>query len=282
MIGVFSNSLDDVSRLDLPFKPIATGEEEIEQIDGLFLDWVSPDRELDFIYQAKLLETFIKKVPVVIFDRYFSLTEKEVEYVKKFNVHLFEPAIKNRKEFVYLPIWISDYSILESDKRDFDVVHIYKNIEYRIGAFEKWYVEYSRLFPHSIVGYYTRNLKDFKKKEYEKSNLKFIESEVIPNYSISNFTIAIDTNKAYEIGYFDPMYFFVMNQGCVPLLPMEHRFFHCIFKNLVVKDLKDVEYYVTLYKYRDMIIEDIFSDIKKYFPEFTIEYVSDIVRKCYE
>ena len=48
-------------------------------------------------------------------------------------------------------------------------------------------------------------------------------------------------------------------------------------------DIREMDYYIGLYnKVSGPVIEDIFDRIKKYFPEFTVEYASDIIRKCYE
>lgn len=284
MIGIFTKSPDEefLKHLKLPFKLLDVGS-NAEKIDGLFLDWVPPSFEKDFIYQAQLVEDNIKKIPIVIFDRHFTLTYQEASYMKKYKTFLFEPAlVTGRSEFVYLPEWTSYYSVLDDDERMYKVVDISKNLEYRIESFEKWYKEYARLFPDKKVAYYTRNLKDFKKEEYKKNNLIFIEGKVLPDYTCAEFTIVNESKNAYDIGYFDPVYFIAMNQGCIPLLPDEHRFFHSIFKHLIVKDIQEMDYFVSLYKSRAVIIEDIFDRIKKYFPEFTVEYASDIIRKCYE
>jgi hypothetical protein len=284
MIGIFTKSPDEefLKHLKLPFKLLDVGS-NAEKIDGLFLDWVPPSFEEDFIYQAQLVEDNIKKIPIVIFDRHFTVSYQEASYMKKYKTFLFEPAlVTGRSEFVYLPEWTSYYSVLDDDERTYKVVDISKNLEYRIESFEKWYKEYARLFPDKKVAYYTRNLKDFKKEEYKKNNLIFIEGKVLPDYTCAEFTIINGSRNAYDIGYFDPVYFIAMNQGCIPLLPEEHRFFHSIFRHLIVKDIQEMDYYVSLYKSRAAIIEDIFDRIKKYFPEFTVEYASDIIRKCYE
>jgi hypothetical protein len=285
MIGIFTKSPDEVflKHLKLPFKLLDVGS-NADKIDGLFLDWVPPSFEKDFIYQAQLVEDNIKKIPIVIFDRHFSVTFQEASYMKKYKTFLFEPALlTGRSEFVYLPEWTSFYSVLDNDEREYNVVDISKNLEYRIESFEKWYKEYARLFPDKKVAYYTRNLKDFKKEEYKKNNLIFIEGKVLPDYTCASFTIINGSSNVYDIGYLDPVYFIAMNQGCIPLLPDEHRFFHSIFKNLIIKDIEEMDYYVSLYhRARVPIIEEMFDRIKKYFPEFTVEYASDIVRKCYE
>jgi len=285
MIGIFTKSPDEVflKHLNLPFKLLDVGS-NADKIDGLFLDWVPPSLEKDFIYQAQLVEDNIKKMPIVIFDRHFSVTYQEASYMKKYKTHLFEPAlVTGRSEFVYLPEWTSYYSVLDNDEREYKVLDISKNLEYRIKSFEKWYRDYARIFPDKKVAYYTRTLTDFKKEEYKKNNLILLDGKPLPDYTCSDFTVIIGSKNAYDIGYFDPVYFIAMNQGCLPLLPEEHRFFHSVFRHLLVKDLEEMDYYVSLYdKARSVIIEDIFDRIKRLMPEFTVEYASDIIRKCYE
>lgn len=284
MIGIFSKAPDEVflKKLNLPYK-ILDGS-NAEKIDGLFLDWVPPSLEKDFIYQAQLVERYIKKIPIVIFDRHFAVTHQEASWMKRFKCFMFEPAIlTGRSEFIYLPEWTSYYSVMDTDERSYDVIDISQNLEYKIESFEKWYMEYARLFPRKKVAYYTRNLTDFKRDEYTKNNLIFIEGKVLPDYTCSNFTVINGSSNVYDIGYMNPVYFIAMNQGCLPLLPEEHRFFHVLFKNLILSDIQEMDYYVSLYgKVKNVIIEEIFDRMKKYFPEFTVEYAADIVRKCYE
>ena len=286
MIGIFTKSPDEVflNNLNLPFQLLEVGSNAAE-IDGLFLDWVPPTLEKDFIYQAQLVERYIKKIPVVIFDRHFSVTHQEASWMKKFKTFMFEPAlVTGRSEFVYLPEWASYYSVLDTDDRLYNVIDISKNLEYKTESFEKWYLKYARYYPDKKVAYYTKSeIDDFKKDEYKKNNLIFIEGEVLPDYTVSDFTVIHSQKNVCEIGYLDPVYFIAMNHGCIPLLPEEHRFFHSIFKNLIVTDIREMDYYIGLYnKVSGPVIEDIFDRIKKYFPEFTVEYASDIIRKCYE
>ena len=285
MIGIFSKSPDEVflKKLGLPFQLIDVGS-NVAEIEGLFLDWVPPSQEKDFIYQAQLVERYIKKIPIVIYDRHFSVTHQEASWMKKFKTFLFEPAIlTERTGFVYLPEWTSYYSVLDTENRPYNVIDISDNLEYKIESFEKWYMEYARLFPDKKVAYYTKELKNFKKEDYKKSNLIFIEGEVLPDYTVADFTVINSPKSLCKVGYLNPVYFIAMNQGCIPLLPYENRFFHVIFKDLIIRDTKEMDFYIGLYnKVNVPIIEELFDNIKKYFPEFTVEYASDIVRKCYE
>lgn len=288
MIGILSNRIDDVflQKLNLPFALIDDVDNLIDT-DGLFIDWVPkiPVNEDAWMKQASLLQAYIKKeIPIVIFDRSFSLTEKEVDWVKKFNTYLFEPALNsNRMGFDYLPEWISNFEILFDDEdREYDLVYSHYTLEINLKEFERWFRDYARLFPEKKVAYSTFNITDFKKEEYKNNNLIYLHQHH-PIHSEGIFSVCMDTEQAYKIGYFNISNFFMMNLGCLPLLPIEHKYFHSMFKNLIVSDVKELDYYVSLYgKAKNVIIEEIFDNIKSNWPEFTVDHAVNIIRNCYE
>ena len=289
MIGVLSKYVDEIflDKVNLPYVVI---KDEVEDVDGLFIDWVSktPVNEDAWMKQASLLQKFIKEgIPIVIYDRFLSLKKKEVDWVKKFGVHLFEPALNSGRDgFVYLPEWINNCEIVleEEDEEDrkYDLVYSYHNIEYHLSEFEKWYKDFARLFPGKSIAYSTFSITDFKKEEYNENNLIFLEARH-PIYNEGMFTVAIDEIKSYSIGYISPLIFSAMNLGCVPLLPEKHKYFHGMFKGLVVNNLKELDYYTSLYgRVKNVLIEEIFYRIKTEWSEFTIEHASQIIRNCYE
>lgn len=252
-------------------------------LDGLFIDWVPklPNYEQEWMKQASILQHYIKDIPIVIFDRYFSLSEREVNFIQKYNVKLFEPALNSdRYGFSYLPEWIDSLEIKTEydDKREYDL--IYPDLEYNIGEFEKWIVELSVLFPHNKVAYSNKvNISEFKKEEYRK---KFLEA-VSMEYESGKTTIAIDSHKAYKMGYFDVKYFKAMQYGCLPFLPIQHKYFHGLFDGLVFSDLKHLDLNISMFgKLRDVIIEEIFERIKNEWNEFTVDHAVDVIRKSYE
>ena len=56
-----------------------------------------------------------------------------------------------------------------------------------------------------------------------------------------------------------------------------------MFKNLIASDIKELEYYVSLYyKVKDVIIEEIFDRIKNEWSEFTVDHAASVIRNCYE
>ena len=69
----------------------------MEGVTGLFIDWIqkTPMYEGAWMNQASLLQRYIKSgIPIVIYDRAFSLTEKEVEWVMAFNSFIKKEAKK--------------------------------------------------------------------------------------------------------------------------------------------------------------------------------------------
>lgn len=287
MIIVMSEHPDEefLNRLNLP---ISFMEEHVgtEDITGLFLDWVPKTSAYEnaWIAQASLLQRVINKdIPIVIFDRSFSLTEKETKWLNKHNVYLFEPALNSgRSGFQYLPEWVQSFEIaIDDEDREFDLVYSNHEVEYHIKSFDKWYKDYARLFPDKKVAYSTNSISDFKKEDYKNNNLIYVDHPLIFNEGYT--TLAIDKEKIYEMGYFNPIYFHAMNLGCLPLLPSEHKYFHGMFKGLIADDLKELDYYVSTFKHvKDVIIEEIFERIKEDWNEFTIDYAADTIRNCYE
>jgi hypothetical protein len=211
-----------------------------------------------------------------------SLTSKEVEWVKKFNVRLFEPVLCSvRYGFEYLPEWISNFDILIDDEdRNYDVVYSYPNIEYQLKEFEFWFKDFARLFPDMKVAYSSLKITDFKKEDYKKNGLILLENN-IPIFNEGMFTVAIDQLQCYQMGYLNPLIFYAMNLGCLPLLPEKHKYFQGMFKGLIVSNIKEMEYYVSLYgRVKNVIIEEIFDRIKTEWSEFTVDHASHIIGNC--
>ena len=137
MIGVISQHPDEIflEKLNLTYGII---DEVNPNANGLFIDWVPkvPVHEDAWIKQASLLQAHIKSgIPIVIFDRKMSLTEKEVNWCKKFNVYLFEPFLNSgRSGFQYLPEWLRnnkkyvDNISSSSIKINDDGIHLLQNM----------------------------------------------------------------------------------------------------------------------------------------------------------
>lgn len=278
MIGILSKELNSnfLEKLGLEYVHL----DGIRDIDGLFIDWVPklPYSEDAWFKQASFLQHYIKSgIPIVIFDRYFYLNEKETKWVRKFNVSLFEPALNSgRQGFGYLPEWTDSLEMQTEyeDEREYDL--IYSGIDYNIPEFEKWIADYAELFPEKKVGYSVKSLSsEFKKEEYKTKNL--IEIDV--GYKVGKNTVAIDNDKAYQRGYFNSRYFDALRNGCLPILPIQHKYFHGLFNGLIVEDIKELDLTISMFsRVRCVLIEEIFERIKEDWNEFTIDHAADVIR----
>lgn len=258
--------------------------EEYPNIDALIIDWlprnISSKEKL--ARQAALVDFYAnKKKTIVLFDRYLDVNEREFKYLKKFNTFFFEPAIKHRDGFDFLPPWTRCYDLVElptygeNGERGIDLGYI-GSLKNRINSFEKYYVEFASLYPKFKVNY-SASLPKSKIDEYKdagvtKKDFAFKEMKCF---------LLIDSPRNYEIGYLNPDIFDMMYLGCFPLLPKEHRFYHSVFS--VVDEIKYISIYIEIWdKVREIVLLDIYDNIKAIFPEMDIANTVEILKKCIE
>jgi hypothetical protein len=227
-----------------------------------------------------IIDNYVRKnIPIIIFDRYMSITGQEFSWLKKFNVYFFEPAINNRCEFEYLPQWMP---IDENPKKHRNDVNYSNDLGYtgilndKVEMFEKYYRNYSKLYPDRKVVYNTNDqLITSKIDDWNECNLKIVDG-----YNFNNL-ILIDSKRNIEIGYMREDFYKLLINNILPILPRENKYFGCLFKNLCIESLRDIEYYVKAFRdpgIRWAVIDDIFIDIKRFYPEFTINYVCDKIK----
>ena len=284
MIGILSEQTDIKKELGkhFPIKDLYNSEYNFPEIDGLFIDWINgsimPD---EFAFQAAVIEKYVRKrIPVVIFDGDLSMTRKEFEWLKKFKVFFFEPAIKNRREFSYMPHWLSQPIKgihKRNENRPFQLSFITPNMNDRLKSFEMYYRNVARLYPDKKVCYQTKNIDKDKEIAYTRDNLVRMDDILLEDVSI---TVLIDSQKNYEIGYLDPYLFYALHQGCLPLLPLEHKFFGNLFNKLVVSSASEVNFMIESFgNISYLIIDDIIDSIDNMFPEMTIENVGNTIKE---
>lgn len=278
MIGVFNiqkNLKVYLKKNNKLFDLIKNGEP-----DAIFIDWV-PQSNSKFVRQAEIVEKYVrKKIPTIIFDRFLSITYKEYIWLKRFNVFFFEPAINNRIGFTYVPqwtepiddFWDSDYREHDKD-RSIDLFYT-GNLDNKIKSFEKYYKEYASLYPDKNIVY-----QGTLKKTYDDYNIKSIQNI---NLLDVKYTILLGSPTEYRIGYLPDGFLDYMQHGILPLLPVEHRFFHGLF-DTVINNEEDINFIISIIKgknfgIRYIMIEQIYDNIDKYFPEFKINYVIDKIK----
>lgn len=257
--------------------------DKLKKLDGVFIDWVGEKNKEDFVIQALIVEKFVKtKIPFVIFDGSLSMTRKEFDWLKKFKTFFFEPAIQNRREFAYMPHWI-DRKRMEHEDHDNDERYIHlafktENLNDKIKYFEMYYRSLKEMYPDMVVQYQTDSIYSEKQKQYTANGI--LKSDDIDFKQVYH-TVLIDSQKNYEIGYIPPYIFEVMKYGCLPFLPLEHKWFGNMFKNLTVANASDVEFAINAYKRTShWIVNDIIETIEKRYPEFLIENVTNKIMEC--
>lgn len=244
-------------------------DKKFPDLDGLFIDWISNRNEFEFAHQAVIIENYIKKgIPTILFDRYLSLTHKEYNWLRKFNITFLEPAVCHRAGFEYFPFWtepLQPFNYLAEDKsRNINLA--YKgDLSNRIESFEKYYKEYARLYPEKKVAVETiPETLAHKIDEWTNYNLLFQNI----NFNDAYFTMLIGSRKEYQIGYLREDVFDIMRAGCIPILPIEHRWYSSAFDVILFDDL---DYILSGWiKIRKVIIEEKFAEIMRVFPEMAI------------
>lgn len=200
----------------------------------LFVDWIPTDDITKSVKtQVNTITSFLhKEKRVIIFDRFSILTKDEVDFFIKNNVILYEPVINCRRNFNFLPYWID----IQSDYS----LEIFNKRKYSI-TFDNYEWEGIKLLGKSI--YYNQN-----SKTSENKYKLFINDKSMP-----------DIRSCIQY-------------GTIPLLFHTNKWYHALFHNFIIKDLKEFDYYLRMYKHcaYGFIIE-FNNNIKHYMPEMIIE-----------
>ncbi len=274
MLGVF-NIKEDLWKILSKSRKMITLE-HFPDVSGIFIDWVKKDH-LEYPKQAAIIEHYVKKgVPIIIYDRFLTLGKKEFNWLKKFDISFFEPAINNRTGFEYVPQWTDGYFydslfVIEDEKRKYDLIHT-GILSDRMASFEKYYLKYAGLFPKKNV-VYDSELNDKKIIDYCDYNLNKVSGI---NLNDASFVILIGSATEYRIGYLRNDLFDLMKAGIVPLLPHEHRFFGTVFNHFIISDINDLDYYVCHYpKIKGVLLEELYENLLDQYPEFKISFIVD-------
>lgn len=92
----------------------------------------------------------------------------------------------------------------------------------------------------------------------------------------------IQDERHYRTGYMINLSD-ILSSGCTPLITSEHRFYHALFDELVVKRGEDdLKYLLYLYNIcEDLLIQDFYKRVDKFMPEMSIEYFCNIIEVIY-
>jgi len=250
--------------------------------DALFLDYLPPT-STDFLQQVEVIKHYVKKkINIFIYDKTLSIKSDEAEWLKHQKIKLYEPALKYRDGFKYLPLFcpvlhtLSTIKLNTSDPRPVSVG--YKGIiEDKVKSFEKYYVEMGKNYPSTTIQYNNPTGLD-KSKINDYTNFNVTENTEL-EYKNMKCMVLLGSYFDYSIGYL-PDIFTPLSQNVIILLPEEHRYYHSLFSDTIVRGVSDISYFESTYDYTYIgYIVSIYERIEKYFPEMTLQYTLDVIKE---
>ena len=280
MIGLLN--VDDVltDELSKTVQTIDLNKSLDDNVKALFIDWL-PTVDLrnalaeKLIKQVSVIKHYIKKkIPIILFDRFRSLTKTEIDWFKKNNIKFFEPSLRLRSGFEYLPCWtkLKTLDDLTIDDRQREITLLYKGnlSKDKIESFREYYVDTAKKNDKISICYHSEYKIDPDVDLYYKSLVQPTRDD----YSNSKFTILIGTQNDYRDGYIDGNIFEALEYGCIPLLPSEHRYYAAL--KSIYTNISDISWYTEI-EYHNIylgIINEIYREIEKFYPEMNVEYTA--------
>jgi len=249
--------------------------------DALFLDYLPPTSP-DFLQQVEVIKHYVKKkINIFIYDKTLSIKPDEAEWLKRQKVKLYEPALKHREGFKYLPLFcplhtLSTIKLNTGDPRPVSV-GFKGTIEDKVKSFEKYYVEMGKNYPASTIQYSDSTGLDKAKIDFY-TNLNVTKNKDL-KYKDMKCTVLLGSYFDYSVGYL-PDIFTPLSQNVIILLPEEHRYYHSLFSDTIVRGVSDISYFESTYDYTYIgYIVSVYERIEKYFPEMKLEHTLGIIKE---
>ena len=184
MIGVLNAKEDLKKSFDFEicdFDSQVFDPDNSPSLGGLFVDWLPQTMdEKHFFRQAAILQEYVKNgIPVILFDRYSTIDQKQYRWLSKFNVTFLEPRIVPRPGFEWQPNWTQplpkNHIFPNSVREPREIQIAYEGpLATQLKSFEKYYKTYAGLFPNAEVVWHCTDLASWK-GEGQKNKIKDFE-----------------------------------------------------------------------------------------------------------
>jgi hypothetical protein len=148
----------------------------------------------------------------------------------------------------------------------------------KLKSFEKYYVEFGKNYPQCPVKYDDKS--DVSKDKIDEyANLNVLYDKAI-QYKDMKCCVLLGSNRDYQVGYLNPDMFTMLDNNVIILLPDEHRFYHSLFGDTVIKSLHDIVLTTDMYDttYIGYVL-NVYENIEKYYPEMKINHFVDVIKK---
>lgn len=242
--------------------------------DVYFFDWIPPSKTKERDIQTKKLSELQLDTPIILFDRYCSITNKEFKKLNERNSVLLEPAINHRNNFVFCPYWFDiKEPNLDTFKNDRTFSTGYLNQVYNDGIFHILLDTYMK--SDINIGIQLKNGKSW--KEFTSDRYKRIKLLTEYNYKDFKTLLIYDRYTNIQKGVLPDIS--MINDGVLPLLFHKHKWCHCLFKDYIISNESDLRWYYNMYdKISYGFIKDIQSNINEYLPGMIVDnFISNII-----
>ena len=208
-----------------------------------FINWIKDEEAESQVKQIEFLEQSVKdKRKVIVFDRDMTLQDDHIAYLlRKKNVKICEPAVNHRREFIWLPhpIETTEDPPLRTEKKKFDI-----------------YVPEGDYSSKSV---------------FEKIQYDYPEITGSTDYKECKMYIIFNIIRHTLYGYLEPVNY-LLKAHCMPIIYIRHRFFHYLFKDLIINEIKDVKWLSKTLDFSDYgLLKDLYSRVNNSFPEMRAE-----------
>jgi len=272
-MNIAVNNIDDGLTVEL--SKICDVVDVVDKPKGVFIQWSTPDNKSLFVRQTNMIEKCIKnKLPMIIFDGDQKISPDEASFLVSEGAFLWESSVSDRMFFSYQPVWgeikTPDKIPLIDKPTGVDLVYM-SPLTKKLSTFKRYYQPMSELGGYDVLFFDSVGNQTINRK-VEEMGIN-ITSESI-NFDIKSL-ILLGTDHEYQTGRLDPYLFNYLESGILPLLPIEHRWYHSVFDGMVVGTDFDVEYILKTWdKISFGSICDIYKNLDIYLPECNVKNVA--------
>lgn len=228
----------------------------------VFFDWVPTNRNDERLDNQvrEMKRCHDERIPVIVFDRYSSMTDDEVIFLhKKTKPILLEPSVVTRPGFIFMPYWVHFKEYKCSDFQD--------NRRFQTGyKGDKFTTDLESSILSVIKDKLIVGL-DVKLPQDKYDVLKSVVCIDRFEYTDLDTMILTGTKEDYNRGRL-PDIRSLLEFGVVPCLHHHHKWLHSMFRHFVVYSHDDIRWLAKLYKNCGIgFLEDMQKNILEYLPE---------------
>lgn len=243
--------------------------------DAVFVDWVS-EKDYNFGKQIDVMSSLPDGVKMIVFDRFGVMGDDIVQYLTDKGAVLLEPVVQPRKHFKFMPYWLNEFKKPEIPKiknPKSNGVGFIGDVLYPEA--ENYLLKICKHF-NIPVSVHTTNRLD--KSKYDSLNGVFdLKHGGTIDMSSIGTALIVSSQDSYDWGVMPDIRYHIKH-GVLPLVSDRHKWMYSMFGDFIISDYKDIAYWCNTTINHDGYIDDIISNINRFFPEMMVgNFVETII-----